>query len=96
MTIFNPSKQKTNNRFIISIIMVALLGGGLIVFEYSTLAAMRAEQSELKKNIELAQVKNAEFKKELYTITSANKLEETALVNNLILERSPQYFTYQE
>lgn len=93
MTIFNPSKQKNNLRFLLSLSLVTLLGGALLVFEYNAVASLRAEERALRKAIESASVKNAELKSELYEMTDARRLEEVALASGLVLERNPRYLT---
>lgn len=95
MTIFNPSRQKNNARFLLSLSFVTLLGGALLVFEYNAVASLRAEERELKKVIETASVRNAELKSELYEMTDARRLEEAALASGLVLERNPNYLTTQ-
>ena len=95
MTILNPSQQKNNARFLVYLSLVVLLGGTLLVFEYNTVASLRAEEAALLRTVEGANVENAELRNELYTITDGRRLEEVALSSGLTLERRPRYLTAQ-
>ena len=95
MTIFNPTQQKNNARFLVYLSVVTLMGGTLLVLEYNAVASLRAEERALRKTIETASVKNAELKSELYSATDARRLEEMALSSGLVLAKRPQYLTVQ-
>lgn len=96
MTIFNPSQQKSNTRFIIILTAIVLVGGTALVLQYNELVALRVEERQLKSTIEKGIVKNAELKNELYTMTDSRRLEEVAVAGALVLERRPTYFTYSQ
>lgn len=96
MTIFNPSKQKENTKFLVYLTIIVLVGGVGLVLEYNKLAAFRAEERALTNNIERARVKNAELKSDLYAETDPVRLEEVASNSALVLDTSPEYFTYSE
>lgn len=96
MTIFNPSQQKSNIRFIMALTAIVLVGGTGLVLQYNELASLRAEARELKSAIEKGVVENAELKSEFYTITDSRRLEEVATASALVLERRPAYYTYSQ
>jgi cell division protein FtsL len=96
MTIFNPSQQKSNIRFILALTAIVLIGGTALVLQYNELAALRAESRELKNSIEKGIVENAELKSELYAMTDSRRLEEVATASALVLERRPAYYTYSQ
>lgn len=96
MTIFNPSQQKSNIRFIMMLTAIVLVGGTALVLQYNELASLRAESRDLKNSIEKGVVENAELKSELYAITDSRRLEEVATAGALVLERRPAYYTYSQ
>lgn len=93
MTSLQQYKERDIRRFIISIVICSLLGGGFIIFQYTNLADSRFELSELKKELALLQSSNADLKNKLYELTDPARLEQFGREQGLVLERQPEYLT---
>ena len=98
MTVINPNKNYRRKIFcptilILVIIMLAL--GGIYVLEYNRLVSLNYDIPQVKERIQLAVAENSDLRKNLYEITSPDKLKSIAQQNNLIEEEKPSYFNLE-
>lgn len=67
---------------------------GLYIHGYSQNVKVKHGIEEVKQKRVSAKVANAELKKQLYQMTDPATLEEMARQEGLILERKPEYISY--
>ncbi len=92
MTIIQPYKSTYKINFLIFILMFVSIGVAVFgMFIYNQLVNLRHEISKYETNLSRAEVKNAELKNNLYSITDANKLESLADTQGLVLDKNPEY-----
>ncbi len=91
MTIISPGRAQGYALFLIALFAVVLVGGLVYIFEYNALVDARYEEQQLKQSIVQMQVKNADLKNNLYTITNPATLQKLAVASNLVLDRQPNY-----
>ena len=73
--------------------MLAL--GGIYVLEYNRLVSLNYDIPQAKERVQVAVAENSDLRKNLYEITSPDKLKSIAQQNNLIEEEKPSYFNLE-
>ncbi|MEK7512650.1 MAG: hypothetical protein AAB601_00435 [Patescibacteria group bacterium] len=96
MTIIKPHKNTSFLSFLI-ILGIVLGGGGLFyVFEYASVVEARSVKKALRAETVTLQVKNADLKNSLYSMTDAASLERLAKDLGLIMEKRPEYLNERQ
>ncbi len=91
MTIISQGRSQGYIMFLFILFGAILVGGLVYIFEYNSLVDARYQEQQLKQDIVDMQVKNADLKNSLYTITNPATLQKLAVASNLILDRQPKY-----
>lgn len=91
MTIISPSKHYGYTTFLAALFFAVFVGGLVYIFEYNALVNARYREEALKQEIVEMQVKNADLKNDLYTITNPGALQKLAVTSNLVLDAKPNY-----
>jgi len=90
------SSQNTNvsiKGFLAILFCVLFIGGGIYIFSYNSFVAHRHAVSNLRDYIVIAEVENADLKKDLYRVLDPVRLEAQADAYGLILDKKPEYLT---
>ena len=75
----------------ITVACVAIAG----IFSYNLVVNNSHEMTQRKGDLRDVEVKNAELKGKLYELTEAQRVQEFAVKNNLIVEKNPNYVKRQ-
>lgn len=96
MTIIKPNQDYKYLTFIISILIIILIGSGYYIYQYNHLVDLRYKIDSLSKTLIKAQVDNADFKNQFYQVTDSKRLKELAVEKVLILDHQPDYLNLKE
>lgn len=92
MTIIQPNKTSYKANFWVLILTLTSVSATVwIIFLYNQLVDFRHEVRTQETNLSQAEVMNAEFKNNLYTIIDAKNLESSNNNESLILDKNPEY-----
>jgi len=96
MTIIQPHKNDKSN-FSISILMMCCVIMALWgIFLYNQTINLRHEVGTEKKNVQQAEVANAELKNTFYGITNIDNLKSASNAQSLVMDQNPQYVKLAE
>lgn len=92
MTIISPEKKyKTLNRWMSSLIFVAIISAILGVFLYNQIVGVRHDIDNNKVVLREIEVSNAELKNLLHEITNTETAKGVLIQNGLVPEKNPEY-----
>jgi len=97
MTVINPNKNKRKifPPAISALISVIIILGGVYVFEYNRLVDLEYDIPQAKEKVQSVTAENSDLRKNIYDITSPDRLKSIAQQNNLVVEEKPSYFNLE-
>lgn len=96
MTIIKPNQDHKYLTFIISILIIILIGSGYYIYQYNHLVDLRYKIDSSSRTLIKTQADNADLKNQFYQITDSKRLKELAVEEVLILDRQPNYLNLKE
>jgi|SRR3989344_5327722 len=92
MTIIQPNKNKTKLRYYVAVLIVIVFAGAsLNIIFYSSTVDLKHKISNTEKEFHEFEVRNAELKNEIYSITNPKSFEFELLSDGLVLDKNPAY-----
>ncbi len=91
MTIIKPHKNPRFFLILLCFFVLISLGAGLYIFEYTSLANLKFQTRELKKELVKLQAQNADLAMNASTLRDPQKLQILGKEKGFIQERRPDY-----
>lgn len=91
MTILQPNNRYQFNSGVIFLVALAIAVVSLNIYFYSSIVNMRHRLTKDGKDLQAAQVTNADYKNDLYKMLDLGNLKELSGKLNLIKEAKPSY-----
>ena len=91
MTILQPNSRYQINSGIIVLVALAMVVVSLNIYFYSSIVNMRHRLTKDGKDLQAAQVANADYKNDLYKTLDLGNLKEFSGKSNLVKETKPSY-----
>ncbi len=91
MTIINAQKNKSLIYFLLTLFTLIIAGGLFYIYQYNLLAERKINLDNLKSEIEVVKVQNAELKNKLFQLIDPTKVDSLASRFGLVIDKSPNY-----